>query len=61
MSPYSSGLGQLDDAPFIYSLGLQGETDSGTGWTFVFTENDMTQQTTQGFSVTVSLHRQFSY
>ena len=59
MSPYSSGLRQLDNPPFIYSFGLQGETDSGTGWSFIFTENGLTQQTTQDFTMTVSLHRQF--
>jgi len=58
-SPYSSGIRQLDNPPLIYSFGLQGETDSGTGWTLVFTENGLTQQTTQDFTLTLALHWQF--
>lgn len=58
--PYSSGIRQLDKPPLIYSFGLQGETDSGTGWTLAFTENGLTQLTTQDFTFSLALHWQFA-
>jgi len=53
-------LRQLDNPPFLYSFGLQGETDSGAGWAFIVTENGLTQQTTQDFTITLALHWQCS-
>ena len=58
-SPYSSGIRQLDKPPLIYSFGLQGETDGGTGWTLAFTENGLSQHTTQDFTLSLAMHWQF--
>ncbi|WP_255418404.1 DUF3187 family protein [Mariprofundus sp. EBB-1] len=59
-SPYSTPMQQLDSKPMLISFGIQAETDNSLGWTLVFTENGLTQLTTQDFSFTFSLHYSFS-
>jgi len=58
-SPYDSGMLPLDNPPLLVSLGVQSVTDSGLGWSFEFTENGLSQLTTQDISFTLSLHYPF--
>jgi len=58
-SPYSSGLRQLDSSSLLMSVGLQGETDAGTGWSIIITEDGLKVMTTQDISISMSLRWQF--
>jgi len=58
-SPYDSGITPLDNAPLLVSFGLQAESESGLGWSVIFTENGLSQLTTQDISFSLSLHYLF--